>query len=471
MGQIDAQASIVITLAVIAYIAFTSWLTYRLRSRSNSDFMVASRAMPAVVVGILLMSEFIGAKSTIGTAQEAFNSGMGAAWSVLGASIGFLLFRLFFVKRIYGSGEYTISAAISKKFDRTTMTVVSLIMMYALLLVNVGNYISGAAAIQQVLHLDMFWAMVIIAAVSTFYYFFGGLKGVAYVTLIHSGMKMMGIAVVASVALVAAGGIAPMKAALPHYYFTWDGTIGWSTIAAWTIATIGSIFSTQYIIQAISSTCSADDAGRAALWAAAFCLPIGFALALVGVAARYLRPQMDSLYALPMFLQMMPTWAATIVTVSLVASIFVSVSTVALAIASLIIRDFYVPYRKPDEAQQFRATRLAAIVIAFVPLLFAMFVPEILELSFFTRALRLSITIVAMVGFTLPGFATSRGATLGLAGSAVVTTAWYLLDNPYGIDNIYVALVVPILVMAVERLFAFGARMPRAPHMPEGDDL
>ena len=140
--------------------------------------------------------------------------------------------------------------------------------------------------------------------------------------------------------------------------------------------------------------------------------------------------------------------------VALVASIFVRVSTVALAIASLVIRDFYVPYYHPNEAQQFRATRIAAIVIAFVPLIFALFVPEILKLSFFTRALRLSISIVAVIGFTLPGFATSRGATFGLAGSAVVTTAWYLLDNPYGLDNIYIAIVVPVVVMAIERIIA-----------------
>ena len=36
-------------------------------------------------------------------------------------------------------------------------------------------------------------------------------------------------------------------------------------------------------------------------------------------------------------------------------------------------------------------TRLISLVIAFVPLIFVFFVPEILKLSFFTRALRLSI--------------------------------------------------------------------------------
>ena len=76
---------------IVAYIAFTSWLTLKLRSRTSDQFMTASRAMPAVVVGVLMMSEFIGAKSTVGTAQEAFQSGMAAGWAVLGATLGFQL--------------------------------------------------------------------------------------------------------------------------------------------------------------------------------------------------------------------------------------------------------------------------------------------------------------------------------------------------------------------------------------------
>jgi SSS family solute:Na+ symporter len=133
----------IIIAMVVAYIAFTSWLTVRLRSKTNDQFMTASRALPAAVVGILLMSEFVGAKSTVGTAQE-FISGSAAAWSVLGASLGFLLFGLFFVRTLYKTGEYTISGAIAQRYGRSTMLTVSLIMIYALLLVNVGNYISGA---------------------------------------------------------------------------------------------------------------------------------------------------------------------------------------------------------------------------------------------------------------------------------------------------------------------------------------
>ena len=100
-------------------------------------------------------------------------------------------------------------------------------------------------------------------------------------------------------------------------------------------------------------------------------------------------------------------------------------------------------------------TRIFSLIIAFVPLIFVFFVPEILKLSFFTRALRLSIGIVAVMGFYLPFFNSGRGATLGLLAAAVLTSVWYVLGTPYGIDNMYVAAATPIVVMVIERLFAW----------------
>ena len=458
MNSFSAFDTGIIVLMVVAYIVFTSWLTFRLRSRTTDQFMTASRALPPAVIAVLLMSEFIGAKSTVGTAQESFNSGFAASWSVFGASIGFVLFGLFMVKRLYNSGEYTISQAIAQKYGRSTMLTVSLIMIYALLLVNVGNYVSGAAAIATVLHINLPTAMCIIALVSTFYYVFGGLKGVAYVTVLHSIIKIIGIALILGVALYATGGIGPVVHGLPAQYFTWDGAIGGSTIVAWTIGTIGAIFSTQFIMQAVSSANNASDARRAAFYSAALCFPLGVALGLIGVCAKFLHPTMNSLYALPMFLQGMNPLLAGLVTTSLIASAFVSVSTVALAIASLVMRDFYVPHFKPEPAQEMKATRIISLIIAFVPLVCVFFVPEILKLSFFTRALRLSIGIVAVIGFYAPLFRSARGATLGLLAAAVSTSVWYMLGNPYGIDNIYVAAATPILVMVIERAITWPNR-------------
>ncbi|HCW48447.1 MAG TPA: sodium:solute symporter, partial [Erwiniaceae bacterium] len=130
----------------------------------------------------------------------------------------------------------------------------------------------------------------------------------------------------------------------------------------------------------------------------------------------------------------------------------VSVSTVALAIASLIVKDFYVPMRNPTPEREFKMTRWLSLAIGFLPLLFVLFVPEVLKLSFFTRAIRLSISVVAMMAFYLPFFKSARGANAGLIGACVVTSVWYLLGDPFGINNMYIALITPAVIMALDHL-------------------
>lgn len=464
MKAFSTESTLLIVGMVVAYILFTTWLTWRLRSKTSGDFMEGSRAMPAFIVGIMLMSEYIGAKSTIGTAQAAFEDGFAASWSVIGAAIGFPLFGLILVKRIYNTGKITISGAIAEKYGSSTKNIISLIMIYALLLVNVGNYISGAAAISTVLKIDLTQAAFITAVVSTFYFAFGGMKGVAWVTLLHSAIKYMGILIILYVALKMTGGVAPMMEKMPAFYWTWDGHVGASTIVAWLIGTVGSIFCTQFVIQAISSTKDVKSAKRATWVAFFFCLPIGLAMALIGVAAKFAHPDIKSLYALPVFLQDMSPWLAGIVTTSLVASIFVSVGTVALAIASLVVKDFYVPYRNPTPEREFKMTRWISIGIGFFPLLFVLFFPEVLKLSFFTRAIRLSITVVAIMAFYLPWFKSTRGANAGLIGACVVTSVWFLMGNPFGIDNMYVALITPAMIMVIDRCIPSRQSQPQSQH-------
>lgn len=439
--------------SVVSYLVLTSVLAYVLRSRTSAQFMVGSRALPAAVIGVLLMSEFIGAKSTVGTAQEAFTKGMAAGWSVHAAAIGFLLLGLFFARRVYRSQQHTISGLVELRFGYGARVVVSLIMIYALLLVNVGNYVSGAAALSNAIHTNLTVSTFVLAAVSAVYYVFGGLKSIAWVTVLHSVIKLAGIAVLVAVAADLTGGIAPIQAGLPASYFTWDGTVGPATIFAWIVGTVGAIFSTQYIVQAIAANRGAAGARASVLIAASLCLPLGFALGFIGVAARYLYPDQDSLYALPVFISKMSAPLASLVTVSLVASVLVSVSTVALATTALVMRDFYVPWRKPDAEQELKATRYVALLVGVVPLFCVFFTPRILELSFFTRALRLSIAIVACMGVYLPWLGSPGSAVAALVLSGVATTAWYLLGNPFGIDNMYVAAVVPAVVLVAARFF------------------
>jgi SSS family solute:Na+ symporter len=140
------------------------------------------------------------------------------------------------------------------------------------------------------------------------------------------------------------------------------------------------------------------------------------------------------------------------VTISIVASVLVGVSSISLGISALIVRDFYAPIWKPNAQSELSMSRMLSVPIGFLPLIFVFFMPEILHLSFFTRALRLTISVVAIFAFYLPFFGSGRGATLALLISSVTTTAWYLTGDPYGIDDIYIALVTPAAVMLLDSI-------------------
>jgi SSS family solute:Na+ symporter len=55
--------------------------------------------------------------------------------------------------------------------------------------------------------------------------------------------------------------------------------------------------------------------------------------------------------------------------------------------------------------------------------------------------------------FYFPKFSNGRGAVWGMIIAVILTTAWYMGGNPFGIDNIYIAAVTPFIVMAINHLF------------------
>ena len=57
---------------------------------------------------------------------------------------------------------------------------------------------------------------------------------------------------------------------------------------------------------------------------------------------------------------------------------------------------------------------------------------------------------------------TKGGALFSIIGSMVATIAWFLMGNPFGIDNAYVALVVPLVVMGTSSLLTSMRSSPSA---------
>ena len=438
---------------VIAYIIVSTivGMASVKKTQDTASFMTAKKQMGTFVIGILMMSEFIGTGSTLGTAQTAYEKGFAAAWNLVTLGVGYLLYAFYMAPKFQELGEYTISGALARKYGHGVRVVVSLTMIYALTTVNVSMYTGGAATIASLLQIPIGTAIVIIGVVTILSVALGGMRGVGQANLIHAAFKYLGLIVVAWTAWKLLDAKPEIIVTVPASHFTMSG-ISTSTLIAWSIANIGAVFSTQYVIQCISSLSTPAEAKKASIIASVTIVPIGFLAAYIGVSSKALFPEIQSVMALPAFFTIMDPWMAGIAVSGIIAATFVTILACQLGATALIMKDFVVPVFKPDEKRQILWTRIIAIVIGLVPIPFALFVPGLLKTLFFARALRTAVAVVAIFMFYLPNIGTKKSATVGLLLSVAGTTIWFILGNPYGIDNIYVAAAIPALVMVIDRL-------------------
>src|SRR6202021_1078367 len=300
-------AALAIVLIYMGSLGFlTSIVQKSVRTAATFTSGTTGSGVPAVLVGLMLMSEFIGTSASVGTAQEAYVSGISAAWNIIALGAGFLFYAWFLAGKYKGSGHNTISAVFAEVYGPSTKI-----------------------------------ATVICGVVAVLYVFVGGMRSVVYTNVIHSLMKCAGIGIALYFGLSQVGGLSELQARLPAEMFSWTN-VGVSQILAWFIAGIGATFSTQYVIQAINTVETSEKAQVASLSAALLLVPFGIATALIGMCSLVLFPGIKSINAFSALIADMNGPMAGIVAAGLAASLFGTIAAISVSTATLLYKDFYV---------------------------------------------------------------------------------------------------------------------------------
>lgn len=440
-----------LTLAYIAAMGLIS-LSARRYAKSAGSFTSGGARYPAFLIGFLLMSEFIGTATSVGTTQTAYRVGVSAAWNVLALDVGFVLYAILLAPRFKELGENTISGALNRAYGRPTKLATSVIMIFALQIVAVSTYAGGGTILAGLLNVDRTSAIVITGIVATLYVSVGGMRSVIYTNVLHAVVKYLGILAAVAFGLSQVGGFANLRAHVPEAMFAVD-TVGWSQIFAWMVAGIGAVFSTQYVIQAISTVQDGRTARQASFYCAFLLVPFGIGAALVGVCAAALLPGIPAIQALPGLIARMDDLLAAIVVAGLAGSLFGTISALSIGAATLLFKDFYHPRRRgEDGTSSLRFVRSMTVLVGLIPIPLAIFAPDILKVTFLAKSLRATLAVLVIFAFYAPRFGTPRAAVVSILVSLVLTIGWFLAGDPGGIDNAYVALVIPLAVMGTAEL-------------------
>jgi solute:Na+ symporter, SSS family len=455
---------------VIGYIACLGLLTSVVQRSVTTAATFTSgtnghSSIPAILVGLMLMSEFIGTSVSVGTTQEAYRFGISASWAIIALGAGFLFYAFLLAGKYKASGHNTISAVFADVYGPHTKIATSLVMIFALQILASAMYAGGGAILSALLVVDRTLATIICGVVAVLYVFMGGMKSVVYTNVIHSFVKYVGIGVAAYFGLTQVGGFRELQVRLPGEMFSWTN-VGWSQIFAWFIAGVGATFSTQYVIQAINTAETPQKAKAASLYAGLLMVPFGIGTALIGMCALALYPNIKSIDAFSSLIALMDGVTAGVVAAGLAASLFGTIAATSVATATLLYKDFYVRFvAKQAEQRSLNFIRITTIIAGLLPVVLAIYTPDILKMAFLAKSIRASLSLLVLLVFYAPWFGTRTGALFSILGSLVAIVAWFMMGNPFGIDNAYVALLVPLIVMGlsstVERIRT-GKVMPVA---------
>lgn len=457
----------IVLLCVAFYMAVLALVSFVVRrsSATTKSFTTGGKAFPAVLIGFLLASEFIGTTASVGTAQVAYRSGISAAWNIAVLGLGFVLFAWLLAHRFRSLGESTISGALARFYGERVRKATSVLMVCALMTVAVSTYASGGALLSGLLGIGKVPAILLVGAAATLYVLVGGMRSVVYTNVLHALVMLAGITILAVVAVSRAGGPAGMRLALPDEFFSISG-VGWSQIFAWLVAGVGAIFATQYVVQAIATTPDPRKARVATLWSAAVLVPYGLLASAVGIGAAVIYPGIDSIQALPSLAVDLPPLTAGFVVAGLAGAIFGTVAAITLACSTLLLRDFLDPMFNSggNERRGMAFVRGATVAVGMLPVVLAVTAEDVVAVTFLAKALRAGLAVLVLLMFFRPGFGTRTGALVSIFAALLATIGWFLAGNPFGIDNAYVAIAVPMLTMTV---FHLAARRGKGPTPPD----
>jgi SSS family solute:Na+ symporter len=456
-------------LTAISFVGFTlfvalfSW--YKLRKenlRSRDGYFLGGRSLTGgVIAGSMLLTN-ISTEHLIGMNGSAYKNGMIIiAWEVTSA-IALVIAALYFLPIYLRLGLATIPQYLAIRYDDTTKTIVSLLLMlsFVFTLLPIVLY-TGAINLEsifdvsEVFHITKtqgIWLTVItIGVIGSVYAILGGLKAVAYSDMINAVGLMIGGLLVPILALWdigsgdVAAGMGKVYEAIPDKFNVIgaeDSVLPFSTL--FTGLMINQLYfwgMNQTIIQRALGAKNMAEAQKGLLYTGIFKILIPLIIVLPGVIAFYYYGEQyysDQDYIYPVLvkkvlpLSLIGFFAAVVL--GAVLSTFNSVLNSASTIFSL---DIYKKIIQPSasDSKLVKVGKLSSLILAVVSILIAPMVANAPEglyqlMQQLNGIFFIPIASVLIAGFFIPKVS-AAGAKAGLLVGFVfylVTTFWIAVD-------------------------------------------
>lgn len=456
--------------ATVGYLVLTSAigiLAGRIGGKGGvREFFVAQGQLSWLLVTPLLMAQFVTTTAAVGTAEMAHESGVVALMFFIGYPIAAIIMVLGLARFYTSIKKITIGEAFAVLFDRKTrLACVVLVLGTTALMVPVA-FLGVGAILAPMLNISYQAAVWLSAAIMLVIAVLGGLRGIAWMNVVHTVVLIAAFIPVTVVSVNAAGGLNHMLAAVPPEYLNWVRP-GGLTIAAWLI---GSGLSQLVSTSAVTGMFAAKDEKNAnisilssGIFLVAFCvMPT-----LIGLSALVLMPNINSRDALWEMGELGGVTISTLVSVGVLAAVISSTPSFVLTMGGIATRDIFLLVKPAaSEKSQMFFSRIAMLVLVVGGTLFALAQPSMLGTLLSISQVRAILAIVLIVSVfwrRIHPLAAFWSSVIG----ALTGFIWLFVGSPFGIEPLWPSFAVGILVLIILSLI----KRPSPYKAAEGIDL
>jgi len=414
------------TVLIIIALYFIIMLAVGMASRRNvkraDDFFVAGRKSASPFIVGSLLATIIGSSATLGMAGLGFTQGLTGAWWLLVGSIGLVFLGLFFARKVRKLALYTLPELVEKQYGHRVALAASILIVVSWIGI-IAAQIIGAGKIMSILGVGSpnVW-MVIFTAIFVTYTVLGGQHAIIRTDFLQSLVIFAGIFASLFLLLDRLGGWGGLTSSLPAERLSFplspqfDGTA---------LATLLLLVGLTYVVGPDMYSrifCARDDrtARTATLWTALLIIPIAFAVAIIGMGAAVLFPDIASEQAFPTVIsELFSPLLSGIVLAALLCAVMSSADTTLLSASTILTVDIigrFSPPASPENALP--RSKWAIVLLGICALVVALLLKGIISALLFAYAIYTSGVILPVIfGFFRDRLkVTSAGAMAALIG-------------------------------------------------------
>lgn len=426
------------------YIVLLFGISLYVKSRADSgsaEYLFAGRKLNAGLIAVNITGLAVGAASTVGVAENAFNIGLAAGWYNAAWAAGALVMGCVAAGKYRALKATTIPELFERYYDTKGRVISALGLVIIMLVITSLQYLAGGAILSTLLpeifsfHGGMLTSAVVFIGITLIGGLWSsGLSNIVSVILIYVGVLYSTIASVDKL-----GGMSGLIAKLPTGQDWLNPLAGLplAVIIGWFVVMITQALTAQGPVQIACGAKDARTAKKGFIYGALLILPIGFLCALLGIIAKINFPDITATLALPQVVMSLNPVAAGITLAAMWAADVSTACTILLAAGTLFSQDIYQRFINPGVSDHkfLLVNRLTILVCGLGTLWLAFNAVGILKTMLAGLSLTTALTVVFLFTIFAPQYCRKNSAfyttLVGLVGIVVweVVPALHFLQH------------------------------------------